>query len=149
MIVFDEYGPVRMIRSRDWKYIHRYPYGPHEFYDLTNDPDEAHNLIDSPDHQARIATNDFFLASGVKEACQDAGVPMRQPEEGDLFLACCDALIAAQTAVLAAEALGVGSCYIGDIMENYEIHRPVLLAEVHVSHLHGVLWISDKSTAGT
>ncbi|MCU0502574.1 MAG: sulfatase-like hydrolase/transferase [Anaerolineae bacterium] len=55
VIVFDEYGPVRMIRSRDWKYIHRYPYGPHEFYDLTNDPDEAHNLIDSAEHQARIA----------------------------------------------------------------------------------------------
>ena len=35
----------------------------------------------------------------------------------------CDALIAAQTAVVAAEALGIGSCYIGDIMENYEIHR--------------------------
>jgi len=25
--------------------------------------------------------------------------------------------------VIAAEALGIGSCYIGDIMENYEIHR--------------------------
>ncbi len=49
--------------------------------------------------------------------------PMRKPEEGDLFLACCDALIAAQTAVIAAESLGLGSCYIGDIMENYEVHR--------------------------
>jgi FMN reductase (NADPH)/FMN reductase [NAD(P)H] len=66
---------------------------------------------------------DYFLASGVKESCDMAGVPMRKPEEGDLFLACCDALIAAQTAVIAAEALGVGSCYIGDIMENYEIHK--------------------------
>lgn len=48
---------------------------------------------------------------------------IRKPEEGDLFLACCDALIAAQTAVIAAESLDVGSCYIGDIMENYEIHK--------------------------
>ncbi len=48
---------------------------------------------------------------------------MVKPEEGDLFLACCDALIAAQTAVIAAESMGVGSCYIGDILENYEIHR--------------------------
>ena len=39
------------------------------------------------------------------------------------MLACCDALIAAQTAVIAAESLGIGSCYIGDIMENYEAHR--------------------------
>jgi FMN reductase (NADPH)/FMN reductase [NAD(P)H] len=50
-------------------------------------------------------------------------LPVRTPEEGDLFLACCDALIAAQNAVIAAESLGVGSCYIGDIMENYEAHK--------------------------
>lgn len=48
---------------------------------------------------------------------------MRKPQEGDLFLACCDALIAAQNAVIAAEAFGLGSCYIGDIMERYEAHR--------------------------
>ncbi len=46
--VYDEYGPVRMIRSKQYKYIHRYPYGPHEFYDLVNDPDENKNLIDDP-----------------------------------------------------------------------------------------------------
>ena len=42
---------------------------------------------------------------------------------GDLFLANQDALIAAQNTVVAAESLGVGSCYIGDIIENYEIHK--------------------------
>ena len=40
---------------------------------------------------------------------------MRRPDEGDLFLACCDALIAAQNAVIAAELFGIGLCYIGDI----------------------------------
>lgn len=55
VVVFDEYGPVRMIRDRAWKYVHRYPYGPHEFYDLVNDPDEQHNLIAEPRHAARIA----------------------------------------------------------------------------------------------
>jgi len=66
---------------------------------------------------------DYFMASGVEELCERKGEPMRKPAEGDLFLACCDALIAAQTAVIAAESLGIGSCYIGDIMENYEDHR--------------------------
>jgi len=66
---------------------------------------------------------DYFNVSGVREACERANIPMRKPEEGDLFLACCDAVIAAQTAVIAAESLGIGSCYIGDIMENYEIHK--------------------------
>ena len=27
IVVFDEYGPVRMIRTQEWKYVHRYPYG--------------------------------------------------------------------------------------------------------------------------
>jgi nitroreductase len=41
----------------------------------------------------------------------------------DRLVKSCDALIAAQNSVVAAESLGLGSCYIGDIMENYEIHR--------------------------
>jgi len=45
VVVFDEYGPVRMIRSRRWKYVHRYPYGPHELYDLAADPEEETNLF--------------------------------------------------------------------------------------------------------
>jgi len=67
--------------------------------------------------------NDYFLLSGVEGLCRAKEIPLRRPEEGDLFLACCDALIAAQTAVIAAESFGLGSCYIGDIMENYEVHQ--------------------------
>ena len=66
---------------------------------------------------------DYFRCSDVDKACRQREVAPRQPAEGDLLLACCDALIAAQTAVVAAEALGVGSCYIGDILEKYEVHR--------------------------
>jgi len=66
---------------------------------------------------------DYFLACGVEETCAEKNVPLRKPEEGDLFLACCDALIAAQNAVIAAESFGIGSCYIGDIMEQYETHK--------------------------
>ena len=65
--------------------------------------------------------HDYFIACGVEQMIQN--VAMRTPAEGDLMLACCDALIAAQTAVIAAESLGIGSCYIGDIMENCETHR--------------------------
>ena len=46
IVVYDEYGPVRMVRTNDWKYVHRYPYGPHELYDLARDPGERTNLID-------------------------------------------------------------------------------------------------------
>jgi nitroreductase len=61
----------------------------------------------------------FALTSALAE-----GGP--KPMEADLLLAFCDALIAAQTAVLAGEALGLGSCYVGDIMENYEEQRDLL-----------------------
>lgn len=44
----------------------------------------------------------------------------RKPGEGDILLSCADAIIAAQNTVVAAESLGIGSCYIGDIIENYE-----------------------------
>lgn len=50
----------------------------------------------------------------------------RKPGAGDLMLAVSDASIAAQNAVTAAQSLGIGSCYIGDIMENCEIHRELL-----------------------
>jgi len=54
VVVYEEYGPVRMFRNREWKYIHRYPYGPHELYNLANDPNERKNLIDEAKQQARI-----------------------------------------------------------------------------------------------
>lgn len=69
---------------------------------------------------------DTYVAYDVPSLCKAEGEAMRRPGEGDLMLACCDALIAAQTAVVAAESLGVGSCYVGDIMERYEYHRELL-----------------------
>ena len=60
------------------------------------------------------------------DAFQDAGCEPRKPGTGDLLLAANDAIIAAQNAVVAAHSLGIGSCYIGDILENCEIHREIL-----------------------
>lgn len=56
------------------------------------------------------------------ESCDE----VREPQEGDLHLATVDAVIAAQNVVVAAESFGIGSCYIGDITENFEIHREML-----------------------
>lgn len=54
VVVCDEYGPVRMIRDSQWKYVHRHPDGPHELYDLANDPGERTNLVDDPGYQKRV-----------------------------------------------------------------------------------------------
>lgn len=48
VVVFDEYGPTRSIRTRQWKYIHRCPYGPHELYNLLEDPGENVNRAADP-----------------------------------------------------------------------------------------------------
>ena len=108
-------------------------------YSILDVTDQAikDKLAETCDHQPFIATApmvwvfladyqrwyDYFLASGVEELCEQRNLTMQKPQEGDLILACCDALIAAQNAVIAAESFGIGSCYIGDILEQYETHR--------------------------
>ena len=54
VVIFDEYGPVRMIRTVSDKYVCRYPYGPDEYYDLAEDPDEENNRIEDSVCQDRI-----------------------------------------------------------------------------------------------
>lgn len=51
IVVYDEYGPVRMIRSERYKYVHRYPFGPNELYDLEQDPSEDKNLFEDEDYR--------------------------------------------------------------------------------------------------
>ena len=46
VVVYDEYGPNRMIRSKEWKFIRRYPYGEDELYHLTEDAEETVNLAE-------------------------------------------------------------------------------------------------------
>ncbi|HWQ51528.1 MAG TPA: nitroreductase family protein [Terriglobales bacterium] len=70
----------------------------------------------------------IFCADAGKwyDVYREGGCAPRKPGPGDFVLAVCDACIAAQNAVTAAWSLGVGSCYIGDIMEHCETHRELL-----------------------
>ncbi len=88
-------------------------------------------LVETCDHQPFIADAKMvliFCADCKKwyDAFRFAGCEPRLPGVGDLLLAVSDANIAAQNAVTAAESLGIGSCYIGDIMENCEQQRALL-----------------------
>ncbi len=84
------------------------------------------------DHQPFIATAPMVLVfltdyrrwyRKFKQAgCEN--VPA--PRMGDLLLAANDAVIAAHTACIAADSLGLGSCYIGDVLEQWETHREIL-----------------------
>ena len=98
--------------------------------DIT-DPEKKACLAKSCDDQPFIATAPVVLIF-----CADyrrwydtfcRHVPeVRKPAMGDLFLAEADAIIVAQNAVVAAQSLGLGSCYIGDITENFEYHQKLL-----------------------
>lgn len=94
VVIADEYGPVRMIRTRTWKYIHRYPYGPHELYHLAEDPGETRNLAGNGEYAAteirlRRALGDWFLRyadphrDGTKEPVTGRGQLGRCGCEGD------------------------------------------------------------------
>lgn len=69
---------------------------------------------------------DYFEKTGVKAEAMARNEIYETPKEGDFMLATMDALIASAYANIAAESIGVGSCYIGDIIENYEIHQELL-----------------------
>ena len=95
------------------------------------DPALLARLAESCDHQPFIATAKLalvFCADCLKwyDGFRGAGCTPRKPGPGDLLLAVNDAVIAAQNAVTAAESFGIGSCYIGDIMENIETQRMLL-----------------------
>lgn len=55
-----------------------------------------------------------------------AGANPRKPAVGDLMISVSDSAIAAQNAVVAAHSMGIGSCYIGDVMENAEKMKETL-----------------------
>ena len=68
----------------------------------------------------------YYEQNNVEEFLKGKGEKLEGPTEANLILATEDALVAAQNAVIAAESLGIGSCYIGDIMEKVEYHRQLL-----------------------
>ena len=107
--------------------------GNQQLYTILDITDQAvkATLADTCDHQPFIAQAPMvliFCADCQKwyDAYQARGCQPRAPGPGDLLLAFSDANIAAQNAVTAAWSLGIGSCYIGDILERCETHRALL-----------------------
>ena len=50
-VQYGEYGPLRMIRTDQYKLVRRYPDGPCELFDLRSDPRETLNLYQHPAYQ--------------------------------------------------------------------------------------------------
>lgn len=107
--------------------------GNQQLYTIINvtDKELKEKLAESCDNQPFIAAAPLvliFCADCRKwyNAFLEYSCEPRKPGAGDLLLAVSDANIAAQNAVVAAQSLGIGSCYIGDIMENAETQRELL-----------------------
>lgn len=107
---------------------------------IIRDQKKKERLADLCDHQPFIAKAplaivfvadhqrwfDYYQARGVKEFCQGKEYLFEAPQESDLMLAIEDAMIAAQNSVIAAQSMDIGSCYIGDILENGEAVKELL-----------------------
>jgi nitroreductase/FMN reductase (NADPH)/FMN reductase [NAD(P)H] len=107
--------------------------GNQQMYTILHITDQTlkEQLAETCDHQPFIAKAPLvlvFLADVRKwyEAFCENHCNPRKPGIGDLILAVDDSLIAAQNAVTAAQSLGIGSCYIGDVMEQCEAQRELL-----------------------
>ena len=90
--------------------------------------DELVKTCDNQDFIGRAQMVLVYCADVLKwyRGFANAGASPRRQDVGDLFLAVSDACIAAQNGVIAAQSLGIGSCYIGDILENCERQRELL-----------------------
>ena len=112
--------------------------GNQQLYTIIDVKDQSikEQLSESCDHQPFIAKAKMvlvFVADPLKwhDAFLYGNCNPRELGAGDLLLAIDDALISAQNAVTAAWSLGIGSCYIGDIMENREKQKEILRLPDH------------------
>jgi arylsulfatase A-like enzyme len=87
-VVFGEYGPLRMARTRTHKLLIRHPDGPHELFDLVADPGETVNRLGDPELAAvarglRVELDSYFARHEDPErsGLLGAGLPSFNKEE--------------------------------------------------------------------
>ncbi len=95
--------------------------------------DTLEKLSISCDNQPFIKNCSFallFVVDTTKfyKLFENRGIPEKFPNYkansyADFILGTQDCVIAAQNSVIAAESLGIGTCYIGDIVEHFKLHR--------------------------
>ena len=81
VVIYDEYGATRMVRTATWKYVQRAPQGPHELYDLAADPEERDNRANDPRQRRQIkalqALLEAFFARYVEAEKDGSDYPVR------------------------------------------------------------------------
>lgn len=92
VVVVDEYGPVRMIRTLDWKLVVRLQHGCDELYNLREDPTESRNLAGDPayairEREMRERLHEWFS----RYSCSDIAACRHQVDGFGQFGRCGDA----------------------------------------------------------
>ncbi len=115
--------------------------GNMQMYSILNitDPDLKERLSISCDNQTFIKNghilifcNDMHKWNRAFDLFKIRKKEDKQTDEANFILSMQDALLAAQNAVIAAESLGIGSCYISRIMEYMDLHKELLHLPDHV-----------------
>ena len=65
--VYSEYGAVRMLRDRRYKYVKNFVNGEDLFFDLETDPGEEMNRISDPAYEEIICRMEQILESGFRQ----------------------------------------------------------------------------------
>lgn len=94
-------------------------------------------LIFCADDQRYI---DYYEAGKVPEKCREIGVEFHYPSESSFLMSAIDATLAAHNAVLAAESMGLGSCYLGHILSHIEDNRRLLCLPPYVFPVLAVIF---------
>jgi nitroreductase len=74
----------------------------------------------------------YFILNDIEAYTKRTHRKFLSPSLADAILGINDVFCAAQNAVIAAETFNIGTCYIGDIMENYEYHKEILALPKYV-----------------
>jgi choline-sulfatase len=117
IVVYDEYGPVRMVRTFEWKYVHRYPDGPHELFDLKHDSGERMNRVADPAAKAIVDT----LRSRLDEWFATYVDPLHDGVDK-----------------------GVTGCGQLGLVERADAAHP-MFADAHMTNTDWDLWVADDS----
>jgi len=78
-------GRCKMVRTRDWKYVHESMGDRDELYDLVNDPHELQNVVDRPENREILAHLRLRLADWSIDTEDSPPVPL--PDQAQYELA--------------------------------------------------------------
>ncbi len=77
-------GRRKMVRTKDWKYVHEPGFDTDELYDMKNDPNEFRNLANDPTCSDKVIEMKSLLTDWAMETEDSYTIPMPDPKKYQL-----------------------------------------------------------------